>query len=28
LVVSEWYLDGKEKIDSNFRGNDIGEKVN
>jgi len=23
LLVSEWYLDGKEKIDSHFRGNDI-----
>jgi len=23
LVVREWYLDGKEKIDSRFRGNDI-----
>ena len=23
LVVSEWYLDGKEKIDSRLRGNDI-----
>ena len=23
LVISEWYSDGKEKIDSRFRGNDI-----